>query len=67
MPYIKLNVTSKELQAIIDIASDIEAMLGCVDNDGDSDEENFDTINTKNLKCLNRMFKRNSIDVVFGK
>ena len=64
MPYIKLELTAKELQSIVDLASDIEDMIGCSRND--NCEENFDTINTKNLKRLNKMFKRNNIDVVFG-
>lgn len=64
MPYIKLEVTAKELQSIVDLVSEIEAMIG---SDGNEEsEENFDTINAKNLKVLNKMFKRNSIDVVFG-
>lgn len=47
---IKLEITEAQLNAIIEIASDVSAMLGCGDDD---------KIWIKHLKLIDRMLNRN--------
>ncbi|ANW96727.1 hypothetical protein AXE80_10775 [Wenyingzhuangia fucanilytica] len=54
----KIDITKRQLEAIFELATAIEGMLGCSDGDIDGDV-NFDKEMTKELKCINRLFIKN--------
>jgi uncharacterized protein YdcH (DUF465 family) len=60
MQQIILKMSEAQLNAIIDMADDLEAMLGCSDNSSiSSDTDDFDTIQKKRLKLFDKMLKLN--------
>lgn len=59
----KLKITQRQLQAIAEIATTIDAMIGCSDNsyiDGASD---FNADMNRELIFVDRFFKKNGYDL----
>jgi hypothetical protein len=58
MQQIILKMSEAQLNAIIDMADDLEAMLGCSDNSSiSSDTDDFDTIQKKTIKIIRQNVK----------
>jgi hypothetical protein len=58
----KVDITKRQLQAIQEICTTINATLGCADNEGFGGVEgalNFDTEMNRELKIVKTFFKKN--------
>ena len=53
----KLDVTPAQLEAIKQMASNVEATLGCLGDDG---ENEFDIQAIKQLRLIDRMLEKNN-------
>jgi len=54
----KVDITKRQLEAIQEIATTLDSMIGCSDDEY-TDGTNFDTVINKELKIIQRFFKKN--------
>jgi len=58
----KVEITERQLEAIADIATTLEAMIGCSEPN-DLNGNDFDTDTKKELKIIVRFFKKNGYEL----